>query len=62
MGFKDGVEDLRAFRRSCEFRKVTPVRPLLLRSALAEARARSDPAGNSKLARSAEGGRASRCE
>ena len=57
MGFKDGAEDLRAFRRACETRKVTPVRSLLLRSALAEARAVSDPAGNSKLAKNAEGGR-----
>ena len=57
MGFKDGAEDLRAFRRACETRKVTPVQSLLLRSALAEARAVSDPAGNSKLAKNAEGGR-----
>ena len=57
MGFKDGAEDLRAFRRACESRKVTPVPSLLLRSALAEARAVSDPAGNSKLSKGAEGGR-----
>ncbi len=57
MGFKDGAEDLRAFRRACESRRVTPVPSLLLRSALAEARAVSDPAGNSKLSKGAEGGR-----
>ena len=57
MGYKDGAEDLRAFRRACESRKVTPVPSLLLRSALAEARAVSDPAGNSKLSKGAEGGR-----
>ncbi len=57
MGYKDGAEDLRAFRRACESRKVTPVPSLLLRSALAEARAVSDPAGNSKLAKNADGGR-----
>ncbi len=57
MGYKDGAEDLRAFRRACETREVTPVPSLLLRSALAEARAVTDPAGNSKLAKNAEGGR-----
>ncbi len=57
MGFKDGAEDLRAFRRACETRKVTPLPSLLLRAALTEARAVSDPAGNSKLAKNAEGGR-----
>ena len=36
---------------------MTPVPSLLLRSALAEARAVSDPAGNSKLSKGAEGGR-----
>ncbi len=57
MGYKDGAEDLRAFRRACETRRVTPVPSLLLRAALAEARAVSDPAGNSKLAKNADGGR-----
>ena len=56
-GYKDGAEDLRMFRRACESGKVTPVPSLLLRAALAEARAVSDPAGNSKLAKGAEGGR-----
>ena len=57
MGFKDGAEDLRTFRRACETGKVTQVRSLLLRSALAKARAVSDVAGNSKLSKGAEGGR-----
>ena len=57
MGYKDGAEDVRAFRRGCLEGKVTPVRSLLLRSAMAEARTVSDPAGNSKLAKNAEGGR-----
>lgn len=57
MGYKDGAEDLRAFRRACEAGKVTPVPSLLLRAALAEARAVSDSSGNSKLAKGAEGGR-----
>ncbi len=51
------AEDLRAFRRACEGGKVTAVPSLLLRAALAEARAVSDPAGNSKLSKGAEGGR-----
>lgn len=51
MGFKDGPEDLRAFRRACETRNVTPVPSLVLRSALAEARAVSAPAENSKLSK-----------
>ena len=57
MGYRDGGEDLRLFRRGCESGSVTPVPSLLLRSALAEARAVTDPAGNSKLAKNAEGGR-----
>ena len=61
MGYKDGAEDLRAFRRACEMRKATPLPSLLLRNALAGARAVSDPAGNSKLAASTcEGRRAGR--
>ena len=57
MGFKAGAEDLWAFRRACETRSVTPIRSLLLRSALAEARAVSGPAGDSKLSKGTEGGR-----
>lgn len=57
MGYKDGAEDLRVSRRACETGKVTPVPSLLLLAALAEARAITDLAGNSKLAKGAEGGR-----
>ena len=57
MGYKDGSEDVRAFRRTCAEGKVTPTPSLLLRSALAEARTLSDPAGNAKLCKSSEGGR-----
>ena len=57
MGYKDGAEDLRGFRRACESGKVRPRPSLLLRSALAEARAVIDPAGNSKLGKGVEGGR-----
>ena len=56
-GFKDGGEDVRAFRRACLEAKVTPVSSLLLTAAMAEARVTSDPAGNWKLAKSSEGGR-----
>ena len=56
-GFKDGAEDVRAFRRACADGRVTPVPSLLLRSAMAEARTISDPAGNSKLSKGSQGGR-----
>ena len=57
MGFKDGAEDVRLFRRACLTGKVAPGRSLLLRSALAEARTVADPAGNEKLAKGVEGRR-----
>ena len=56
-GYRDGGEDVRDFRRAVLGSKVAPVESLLLRSALAEARTTSDPAGNSKLAKGSEGGR-----
>ena len=57
MGFKDGAEDVRAFRRACLEGKVTPLPSLLLASAISEARTISDAAGNSKLAKNSQGGR-----
>ena len=57
MGFKDGGEDVRGFRRAVLEGRVTPARSLLLRYAMAEARVVTDPAGNAKLAKSTEGGR-----
>ena len=57
MGFKDGAEDVRAFRRACADGRATPVPSLLLRSAMAEARTVSDPAGNAKLSKGSQGGR-----
>lgn len=57
MGFKDGAEDVRGFRRACADGRVTPVTSLLLRSAMAEARTVSDPAGNAKLSKGSQGGR-----
>ena len=56
-GFKDGGEDLRSFRRKVGERQVRAPVSLLLRSALAEARAVTDTAGNSKLSKKTEGGR-----
>ena len=57
MGFKDGGEDVREFRRAALGGKVSPVRSLLLRSAMSGARVASDPAGNEKLAKGVQGGR-----
>ena len=51
MGFKDGGDDVRRFRRAAiDGRIRTPV-SLLMRSAIAGAVVISDPAGNSKLAK-----------
>lgn len=57
MGWRDGAEDVRAFQRACLQGTVMPVRSLLLRAAMAEARTVSDPAANFKLAKGTEGGR-----
>ncbi len=56
-GFKDGAEDVRQFRRACLSGHVRPMRSLLMRSAMAEARTVSDPSGNAKLSKKTEGGR-----
>jgi len=56
-GYKDGAEDVRAFREAILTGRVSPVKSLLLRSAMAEAVTVCDPAGNEKLAKSSEGGR-----
>ena len=56
-GYRDGAEDVRSFRRSCADGRVVPVPSLLLRSAMAEARTVSDPAGNAKLCKGSQGGR-----
>ena len=51
MGFKDGGDDMRRFRRAAIEGKIrTPV-SLLMRSAIAGAVTVSDPAGNAKLAK-----------
>ena len=59
-GFKDGGEDVRAFRRACLERRVHPERSVFLASAVSVGRTVSDPAGNHKLAKGSEGGRRSR--
>ena len=57
MGYRDGGQDVRDFRAAVLGDKVRPSRSLLLRAALAEARVTSDPSGNSKLSKGAQGGR-----
>ena len=57
MGYRDGGQDVRDFRAAVLGDKVRPSRSLLLRAALAEARVTSDPAGNAKLSKGAQGGR-----
>ena len=56
-GFKDGASDVRDFRRAVLSDLVRPAESLLLTAALSEARVVTDPAGNSKLAKSSQGGR-----
>ena len=56
-GFKDGGEDVRAFRKAALEGRIAPVESLLMRSAMAEARIAMDPAGNCKLTKTAVGGR-----
>lgn len=62
MGYKDGSEDVRQFRRAFLEGRVTPVPSLLLTAAMGEARTVSDPAGNEKLAKATEGGRRRRAK
>ena len=57
MGFRDGSEDVRHFRRAVLENKVLFERSLLLTAALSEARVIADPAGNEKLSKSSQGGR-----
>ena len=59
-GWRDGGEDVRYFRRAAASERVAPLRCKLIRNAMCEAVTISDPAGNHKLAKGAEGGRRSR--
>ena len=61
-GFKNGAEDVRAFRRAVAEGRVTPVKSLLLTAAMGEARVLTDVAGNSKLAKGSEAGRRMRAK
>lgn len=61
-GFKDGGEDVRAFRRAVAEGRVIPAPSLLLTAAMSEARTVSDPAGSHKLAKATEGGRRKRAK
>ena len=56
-GYRDGAEDVRAFRKAVLDGKVAPEKSLLLRAALLEARTVGDPSGNHKLAKGTQGGR-----
>ena len=59
-GWRDGSEDIRAFRRALLDGEIQAPKSLLLRSALNEARTIADLSGNEKLAKGSEGGRRSR--
>ena len=58
MGFQDGAADVRAFQKACLGGRVHPLKSLLLRSAMANVRLVTDPAGNSKIAKGGQGRRA----
>ena len=57
MGWRDGAEDIRQFRRAALEGRCYPCPSLYLTSCFAEARTLRDPAGNEKLAKGTEGGR-----
>ena len=57
MGWKDGAEDVRSFRRAALEGRLGFPPSTLIRSSFAEARTLSDPAGNEKLAKQSEAGR-----
>ena len=57
MGFLNGAEDVRSFRRAIADGGVTAAASLLLRAAMGEARVLIDAAGNAKLSKGTQGGR-----
>ena len=59
-GYFHGGEDIRLFRRAALDGRIRAGESLLLRAALGEAVTVSDPAGNAKLCKNAEGGRRAR--
>jgi len=62
LGYIDGGDDVRRFRRAIAEGKVAPAPSLLLSAAASEARTIADPAGNHKLAKKTEGGRRQRAK
>ena len=62
MGWRDGAEDVRAFQLAALSGHLTPVKSLLMRASMSEARLLGDVAGNWKLAKGSEGGRRSRAK
>ena len=62
MGFKDGAEDVRAFQQAALSGHLTPVKSLLMRASMGEARIVSDVVNNWKLAKGSEGTRRSRAK
>lgn len=59
-GYREGSEDLAGFRAAMVGGDVRPVKSLLMRSGMAEARVAVDTAGREKLAKSTQGGRRAR--
>ena len=57
MGWRDGAEDVRSFRRAALEGKLAFPPSTLTRSSFSEARTLADPAGNEKLAKRSEAGR-----
>ena len=62
MGFRDGAEDVRGFQLAALDGHLTPVKSLLLRASMSEARLVGDVAGNWKLAKGSEGTRRARAK
>ena len=59
-GFKDGSEDIRAFKTELLEGRVHAPQSLAMRAAFSEARVMTDPAANEKLAKKTEAGRRAR--
>lgn len=55
MGYKDGGEDVRRFRRACADGRVRTRRSRMMETAMAGAVVMTDPAGNAKLAKHGDG-------
>ena len=62
MGFRDGAEDVRGFQLAALDGHLTPVKSLLMRASMGEARVLGDPSGNWKLCKGSEGTRRSRAK